>query len=91
MTEATLIFQVDAALKAEFANAAKSPDRTGAQPRRDLVREQQDAAGYDVWFRRQVQKGVDQANVGELVPDEDVQARFAVRREATRRRTGASD
>jgi len=94
MTEATFTFRVDEALKAEFANAAKARDRTGAQLlrdfMRDFVREQQEAAGYDAWFRRQVQKGIDQADAGEVVPDEEVEARFAARREATRSKPGAS-
>lgn len=94
MTEATFTFRVDEALKAEFANAAKARDRTGAQLlrdfMRDFVREQQEAAGYDAWFRRQVQKGIDQADAGDVVPDEEVEARFAARREATRSKSGGS-
>jgi len=94
MTEATFTFRVDESLKAEFADAAKARDRTGAQLlrdfMRDFVREQQEAAGYDAWFRRQVQKGIDQADAGEVVPDEEIEARFAARRQATRSKSGTS-
>ena len=89
MSEATFTFRVDDALKAEFSQAAKAMDRTGAQLlrdfMRDFVRQQQEAAEHDVWFRRQVQEGLDSANAGHLVPGEEVEARFAARRAETRR------
>lgn len=43
-------------------------------------------AEYEAWFRREVQKGLDSANAGNLVPATDVEARFAAKRGATRRR-----
>lgn len=95
MIEATFTFRVDEALKAEFTNAAKARDRTGAQLlrdfMRDFVRQQQEAAEYDAWFRREVQKGIDAANAGDVLSHEEVEARFAARREATRRRLGTPD
>ena len=94
MAEATFTFRVDEALKAEFTSAAKARDRTSAQLlrdfMRDFVREQQETAGYDAWFRDQVQKGIAQANAGEVMPDEEVEARFATRRGATRRNPGVA-
>ena len=39
MGEATFTFRVDEALKAEFTQAAKESDRTGAQLLRDFMRE----------------------------------------------------
>ena len=65
MSEATFTFRVDASLKDEFSSAAKSRDRTGAQLlrdfMRDFVKQQQEAAEHDAWFRRQVQVGLDSA------------------------------
>ena len=93
MGEATFTFRVDAGLKDEFSTAAKSRDRTGAQLlrdfMRDFVKQQQDAAEHDAWFRRQVQVGLDSANAGRLVAAEDVEAKFATRRAETRRKLQA--
>ena len=81
MSEATFTFRVDDALKSEFAQAAKARDRTGAQLlrdfMRDFVRQQQEAAEHDVWLRRQVQMGLDSANAGELLSNEEVEAKAA--------------
>ncbi len=93
MNEATFTFRVDESLKNEFAMAAKSRDRTGAQLlrdfMRDFVRQQQEAVDHDAWFRRQVQIGLDSANAGNLVLADQVEAKFAARRAATRRRLEA--
>ena len=90
MTEATFTFRVDDALKAEFARAAKARDRSGAQLlrdyMRDFVRQQQEAAEHDVWFREQVQLGVDAANAGDVVSAEEVEADALAWRESTRRK-----
>lgn len=56
---------------------------------RDFVLRQQEAAEHDAWFRRQVQVGLDSANAGNLVPADKVEAKFAARRAATRRRQAA--
>lgn len=48
-------------------------------------REEVDAE-YDVWFRRKVEAGLAEANAGDLIPAAEVEAKFATRREATRRR-----
>jgi len=90
MNEATFTFRVDESLKNEFSSAAKARDRTGAQLlrdfMRDFVKQQQEAAEHDAWFRRQVQVGLDSANAGRLVAAEDVEAEFASRRDETRRK-----
>ncbi|HGT3442348.1 hypothetical protein VUS21_04220 [Pseudomonas aeruginosa] len=95
MSEATFTFRVDEALKNEFATAAKARDRTGAQLLRDFMREfvqkQQEVAEHDAWFRREVQAGLDSASAGRLVPASEVEAKFAARRAATRRRLEASE
>ena len=94
MSEATFTFRVDESLKTEFATAAKASDRTAAQLLRDFMREyaqkQHEAAEYDTWFRRKVQIGIESANAGNLIPAADVEAKFAARRAATRRRIEAS-
>lgn len=93
MAEATFTFRVDESLKQEFSSFAKEIDRSGAQLLRDFMRDfvkkQQEAASYDVWFQQQVQIGLDQANAGNLVSHEDVEAKFAAKRAATLARLAA--
>ena len=89
MGEATFTFRVDDALKAEFSTAAKTRDRSAAQLLRDYMREfvlQQESSAHDAWFRRQVERGLDSANAGRLIPAQEVEDRFAARRAATRKR-----
>lgn len=94
MSEATFTFRVDEALKTEFSIAAKTRDRNAAQLlrdfMRDFVRQQQETAEHDTWFRRQVQIGLDSANAGNLIPSVDVEAKFAAKRAVTPRRIDAS-
>ena len=94
MTEATFTFRVDEALKADFSKAAKAKDRTGAQLlrdyMRDFVRQQQEAAEHDAWFRREVQAGIAAANAGDLISAEDAEAEAAAWRAETRRRMAGS-
>ncbi len=94
MSEATFTFRVNESLKSEFSSAAKNLDRNAAQLlrdfMRDFVRQQQEAADHDAWFRRQVQAGLDSANTGNLIPAAEVEATFAAKRAATRRRLEAS-
>lgn len=94
MSETTFTFRLDEGLKSEFATAAKARDRNGAQLLRDFMREfvqqQQEAAAHDTWFRRQVQIGLNSANAGNLIPAAEVEAKFAAKRAATRRRLEAS-
>ncbi|MET0268643.1 MAG: hypothetical protein ABW202_23880 [Duganella sp.] len=88
MSEATFTFRVDKNLKDQFTAAVKDRDRTAAQLlrdfMRDFVRQQQEEAEHDAWFRRQVQAGLDSANAGKLVSADEVEARFAAKRAATR-------
>ena len=94
MTDATFTFRVDESLKDLFTAAAKSRDRTGAQLlrdfMRDFVREQEEAALRETWFRHQVQIGLDSANAGRLTPAAEVEEKFAAKRDATRRRLDAA-
>jgi predicted transcriptional regulator len=87
MSEATFTFRVEEDLKTNFSNAAKAKDRTAAQLLRDFMRDfvqRQQEAEHDAWFRSQVQKGLDAANAGQLVPNDQVEAEFAARRTKTR-------
>ena len=94
MSETTFTFRVEEDLKTQFTKAAKSRDRTGAQLLRDFMREfvrqQQDMAEHDEWFRREVQVGLDAANAGHLIPAGDVETEFVARRDKTRRSLDAS-
>ena len=84
MTEATFTFRVEESLKQEFSSFAKEIDRSGAQLlrdfMRDFVKQQQEAASYDAWFQKQVEMGLDEANSGQLVSQEDVKSRFEAKR-----------
>ena len=88
MGEATFTFRVDDDLKSAFADAAKAHDRTGAQLIRDFMRDyvagERQAAEHDAWFRRQVQIGLDSANAGRLVYDDDIEAEAEAWRNETR-------
>lgn len=78
MTDATISFRVDQSLKDEFANAAKVKDSNSVELlrefMRDYVKQQQDATAYDDWFRREVQIGIDAADAGDVVSDEQMEA-----------------
>lgn len=95
MSDATFTFRVDKGLKDAFSAAAKSRDRTGAQLlrdfMRDFVRQQQNAAEHDAWFRHQVQVGLNAANAGDVISAEDVEADAAAWRAATRRKLAGTD
>ena len=84
MAEATFTFRVEESLKKEFSSFAKDMDRSGAQLlrdfMRDFVKQQQEAASYDAWYQKQVQIGLDEANAGQLVPQEEVKSRFEAQR-----------
>lgn len=84
MTEATFTFRVEESLKQEFSSFAKDIDRSGAQLlrdfMRDFVKQQQEAASYDAWFQKQVEIGLDEANAGQLVSQEEVKSRFEAKR-----------
>ena len=84
MAEATFTFRVEESLKKEFSSFAKDMDRSGEQLlrdfMRDFVKQQQEAASYDAWYQKQVQIGLDEANAGQLVPQEEVKSRFEAKR-----------
>ncbi len=81
MGKATLTFEVDEALKAEFADAAKATDRTAEELllflMRDYVNRAEAEAEYDAWFRAEVQKGIDAAEAGDVISHEEMKAEMA--------------
>ena len=95
MSEATFTFRVDASLKELFTTAAKNRDRTGAQRlrdfMRDFVRQQQEASGHDAWLRRQVQIGLVEANAGDLISNDEVEADATMWRAEMRRKMSAAN
>ena len=90
MTDATFTFRVDAKLKKQFASAASARDRSGAQLLRDFMREvvkqQQYGMAQDVWFREQVGFGLEAANAGEVLSNDEVEAEAAAWRAEIRRK-----
>jgi len=61
-------FEVDAAEYDPAGQRTRRPDQAAR------LRQQREAADYDAWFRRQIQAGLDEAERGEVVPQEDVEA-----------------
>ena len=76
MPKATFTFRVDDGLKAQFADAAKAHDRSGAQLLRDFMREyvrrQGQMTAHDGWLRRRVQTGTELTDMGDAGSAEDV-------------------
>lgn len=66
--------------------AVGGPDPvTSGRHTRHSTRRRQKADGYDDWFRREVQVGLDSAIAGHLVTADVVEEKFAARRAETRR------
>jgi len=90
MSETTFTFRVDETLKEAFTTAAKGRDRSSAQLlrdfMRDFVKQQQEANAHDSWFRSEVQVGLDAANAGDVVSNEEVETEANAWRTATRRK-----
>jgi predicted transcriptional regulator len=90
MTESNVIFRVDEDLKSAFAEAAKAQDRTSSQVLRELMREyvqkQAEPSDYDAWLALKVEAARKASAEGRVVASEEVEAYFAERRAASRRR-----
>lgn len=86
MDTSTFTFRLDESLKEEFAKAAKSRDRTAAQLLRDFMRDfvnkEHKAAAHDAWVRQQVLKGLDDAQKGNIITADEVEAEALAWREA---------
>lgn len=95
MTEATFTFRVDRTLKAAFAQAARSRDRTAAQLlrdyMRDYLRQEQAVAEHDAWFRREVRTGIDAADAGDVISAEEVETDAAAWRAEVRRTVAGAE
>jgi len=84
--------RIDPELKNAFMEAAKSMDRNGSQLIRDFMRqtvERQTAeTKYNEWFTEQVQDGLAQADSGDLLSNESIDAAAAAWRNDVRRNQG---
>lgn len=93
MPESNFTLRVDVELKEAFAEAARRHDRTGAQLVRDFMRDYvqkaRSMAEYESWFRSRVEAGRADVRAGRVSSNEEVEARFATRREAARGATAA--
>lgn len=94
MSDTYYSLRLDETLKRQFSEAAKQRGHSGADLLREYMREvvrQHDAQGPDADLHHQVQIGLNSANAGKILPAAEVEARFAVKRAATRRRLQVSD
>lgn len=77
MPETTFTFRVEENLKKAFTQAAQASDRKGAQLlrdfMRDFIRQQEEAAAHDRWFKLQVRQGIAEADAGAVISAEDVE------------------
>jgi predicted transcriptional regulator len=88
MAETVITLQVDPNLKKAFSLAAEAHNRTDEDLLRefmqDFVLTQRTDAEYEQWFHRQVQIGIDEANAGDVIPADQIEAEFAALRGAAR-------
>ena len=95
MADATFTFRIDEDLKAAFAETAKAQDRTAAQLLRVLMREtvarEQEAREHDAWFRREVERGLREADDPTVrrIPHREASAMWRRRRAELKKRAGA--
>ena len=80
MPDATFTFRLDDRLKTDFAEVAKSQDRTTAQLLRVLMRaevsRQREMAEHDTWFRAEVKQSLQEADDSNVarIPHDEVRA-----------------
>jgi predicted transcriptional regulator len=74
-------------LHEQFMLAASNKAMSAEDVIRDLMRGfvsgQNDGIAHDAWFRRQVKIGIDAANAGDLVANDEVENKFSARRAKT--------
>jgi predicted transcriptional regulator len=91
MAETTITIRVDPELKAAFSQAAEARERSDEDLLRefmqDYIETQRTDSEYELWFRRQVQIGIDEAEAGDVISGEAVEAEFAALRAACTRKT----
>jgi predicted transcriptional regulator len=90
MSETTITIRIDPKLKTAFAQAADADNRTDEDLLRefmqDYVETQRTDSEYEQWFRRQVEIGIVEADAGDVIPGEEVEAEFAALRAASQRK-----
>jgi predicted transcriptional regulator len=94
MGEATYTFRIDEARsRAEFDEAAKATDRTAEELLRSLMEQYlaREQAEYDAWFIEEVDAGIAEADAGDVIPHEEVEAEAAAWRTEMRRKLAASN
>ena len=86
MAETTITIRVDPELKAAFSQAAEARERTDEDLLRefmqDYIETQRTDSEYELWFRCQVQIGIEEADAGDVISGEAVEAEFAALRAA---------
>jgi len=89
MAEKTITSRVDADLNAAFSRAAEARSRTNEDLLRefmqDYIETQRTDSEYEQWFRRQVQIGIEDADAGNVIPAEEVEAEFMALRAASQK------
>jgi len=93
--DATFTFDVDEDLKRAFTDAAAAAACDSAAvlraAMRDFVDQQQGATAYDQWFRDQVEAGRRDADAGNLILHEEIEAEAELwRADLMRRHAGRS-
>lgn len=76
-------FDVDSS---DYTPDALNTARSRRPDRAEALKRAHEAAAYDEWFREQVQASIDDPRPG--IPHDEVEFRFAAKREALRRRMG---
>jgi predicted transcriptional regulator len=94
MGEATYTFRIDEALKAEVDAAAKASNLTADELIRFMIiryLENREQMEYDAWFAAEVKAGIAEADAGDVIPHEEVEAEAAAWRAEIRRKLAASN
>lgn len=94
MTKATVFtLKLEAELRDAFIAATEAEHRPASQVVRELMREyvrsREQRQAYEAFVQEKVDLAREQIAEGRHASDETVEAEFAARREAVRRRTGA--
>lgn len=93
--QSVFTMKLESELREAFMAEAEAAHRPASQVARDLMREfverQREAREYDEFLRRKVEKARASARAGRGRSNEDVEARFAAKREETRRRADEAD
>ncbi|MCX8506426.1 MAG: hypothetical protein ORN98_07400 [Alphaproteobacteria bacterium] len=81
---ANFSFPIDSQLKSAFLSAVHAEGGDEDQILREFIREfvqsKMSNQSHDVWFRRQAQIGLQEANSGKIISGEQIEAEFSRRR-----------